>query len=423
MRHIKTFSTVDIESILEKFNLVTSPTELDLRDGITNYVFNKCEHLIPEKLASLIREKADYGMFRDEIKEHLEFNSMMLQLNNEPTYITSNYNLLKEMLQKLNEICEKNQFLKYTSSVQYYKEKKLEKKIAKDYDLRIEKETNTTFNQKNKKQMIPQVKVPSFAAPFIFFTTLNHDIYNDYNLINVESFEFFRERAYLYTQFLELYKENADISLYLFEKEYHLHLIDSILEGLVKISDFHKVNALRVLSLASLLPNIRGRSHYISVLCDSVFEMKYDFDESGGYGSKSHTIFESKESRETIWLQRTTTILLEMALLVFPIMELYHYHLCQQRKQKINTKAMYCGYLNNNKHSKNSMESVIKCIQLIESTYEKYHINNFIKTKTLEVCTSEDGFENMIFDPIENLLNSVVLEAYEIFFREFTILN
>ena len=122
------------------------------------------------------------------------------------------------------------------------------------------------------------------------------------------------------------YSESKDIEFWLFENTYNIKLINDIIRNTNGIDEDDLFKVFKYLSLSCLLSNINSRGKIIKLVTENKRLIVRDEDEYGnGYGSLNYN-----EKEINIWIDIVKEIILQMALIAIPIMELYLYYLILQ---------------------------------------------------------------------------------------------
>ncbi|MBI0578609.1 hypothetical protein IEC97_14680 [Neobacillus cucumis] len=315
----------EIEEIIDQYKI--SFSDLDTTDPFTiaNSVYTSCEKIMPKNFIGIIRNLGLYEKTKADILQHLVFSTSMIQLIQNGGMIESNHSQCKKTVEEL----EKWTKLENSKTISNYNAI-LDKKIGDYFFLMKTLKENKSFNAKNK--LIQQFEVPKAVAPFIFFTVINYEFFQDIKSKSLLSENMLDEKIELYKNFLKN-KDNSQkvINTFLFEREYNFQLQFKILE-IMESSDFKdefrdKNKVYKVLSLLSLLPNIKGRLEYIKVFLKSKEMLMLSINEDGesfGYISK---FILTEEQKEFNWIEEVSKIILRLALFVFPVMELLHFYI------------------------------------------------------------------------------------------------
>ncbi|MBY9078935.1 hypothetical protein [Paenibacillus sp. CGMCC 1.18879] len=327
MEVIPFFSSENRIRILEQFNLELDYDKVQIDSSLAQFVFDKCQHLIPFKILELFRRKGKLDEFIKDITEHLDFKYGIIECigGKKESIVIRNDLYIKGVLESL----EKLENYRYNNNVSNYLNY-LKKDLCHDLNLEIIEKPRTGFHNLKKNNMIEQVAVPEILAPYIFFMALNYDMNSSLKKNRADSLSYLAQKTEAYYDLISQYEDfQRSLCLYQFEQNYHLGLRKQIIKHLSRFSNRNKEDAAKVLSLAALLPNIQGRLTYVQVLADSISQMhsdQMDF-ESEMYWMQynKHTLGE-----EALWMSRTIDILLRLSIVTIPVMELYYYHLRSQ---------------------------------------------------------------------------------------------
>ncbi|WP_127484288.1 hypothetical protein [Paenibacillus ehimensis] len=318
--------------ILKQLNLEHINDPLAIHSNLARFVYCKCQHLVPHKILELFHRKGLLENFIKDIEQHLEFKFSMVNFVNEDNnkIIERNDHYIKDLIVTMENI-EDN--FKYNNTASNY-QKYLKDLIRVDLGLGLVEKERTGFHNLKRNNKVEQVAVPEYLAPFIFFMTINHDIHSNLKKHNVSSLNYLSKKIVSYRKLISNYKGlQRLICLYYFEKQYNLGLCKQILMYLDNFAEKNRKDIAKVLGLAALLPNIKGRLTYIKVLAESRSLMKRDLED---FENESYWTYynQGSQSEDELWMNRTIDILLQLAFITIPVMEVCYFHLRYQYASK-----------------------------------------------------------------------------------------
>lgn len=172
MKYIRDIKTDSIEEMVKTYGI---SIDLDPTDSysVARSVYDACEKFIPQNLIGIFTKLGKRKEFEEDIIQHLMFNTHMVSRQKKNEFVESNHNECKKTVEEL----ENNDFSNTRSISNYIKV--LNNKIGDYFHLEKVLEDNKSFNKRNNKK-IEVVKVPVFAAPFIFYTIVNYDFHQDF---------------------------------------------------------------------------------------------------------------------------------------------------------------------------------------------------------------------------------------------------
>ncbi|GGA49291.1 hypothetical protein [Paenibacillus physcomitrellae] len=367
MKYLEVKEKSERERILLEFGLTLNPSVEELSQGVSKYVYEKCEFSIPSKIKGIFkyihklnlnskeRSVPEDELFRD-IEIHLELNTHMLRILN------SSEERLKGITTKMEALRNSLSYRigEFPQAPERDWMKPLIKICEEDFEVEVIRKQNSSSRN--------QIYAPNSTSFFFIFLSAFYNNYRRYKQLDID-----KSFIGLVTCFIEIMKEfpidQQIISKYLFERTFKVNLIKQIRtvldsaastkkeSGEVSISkseengdpqiqdrlsfyiDFYSNEGRSLLSLATLLPNIHSRGKFVDYINQTILSgvytkivPEYTY---GWYGSSS--IFNSSENM----YKEIRKMILELSVIAFPLMELYHYHLSEMGFSDENKQSKY----------------------------------------------------------------------------------
>ena len=339
MKYIRQISVEDIESlkeILDKYNLPkklpNSKGEMLQLKEIGDFVYNHCESLIPERFIKLLKtldslnKTNEYLEFKEELIKDLILNNKVRHLYTksikEGLYIKSNDKLIRTTIENVNDLYNHDKF--NSESSRAYSDI-IDKHIKNFFYLTESIKPNKSNNR--KQETVTHANIPSIAANFLIYTGITYTkFHKKWEEGSIDNYDHLKEHTHIFMKLINRYSESKDIEFWLFENTYNIKLINDIIRNTNGIDEDDLFKVFKYLSLSCLLSNINSRGKIIKLVTENKRLIVRDEDEYGnGYGSLNYN-----EKEINIWIDIVKEIILQMALIAIPIMELYLYYLILQ---------------------------------------------------------------------------------------------
>jgi len=397
-----------ILEILDKYQLQLKPEhKLDSLEHIAEFVFENCKQYLPDDITGFLKEtySKDYQLFKEGIKNHLKINLKLAYLNGKKYFIKSNHDALAKLIKNLKKLDypvsqeNNNRYLNY-----FYND------IGPYFDL----------NGVSGRSEIP---IPDFASNFLLFMSIHHSLFKRHisgKLQDPNELLMFQK---VYINLVDRFSKFKDVEYYLFEQTLYINLIFKI----IKIAESIEINSQPLdkskkksvynhLGLACLLPNICNRGEtLVTIFQIEVFRLR----------TKQKIIKrfapDSKDLEFYPILDSLDHMILQIALIAIPLMEMYFNYLCRSKKisEEQFLSANYFSLedleernVNNNAFllANNSIKSIIqkyndeKLDETVE-TIDYYDYKDTTRDKYDRILSElpEINQHNLIHDIIKNL--------------------
>lgn len=357
MLYINSISKEAIESLLTIYNLpaecpqdVTTPLEL------MDFAFKVCYELIPYRIREHfeIGHNIIYPLIKEDLGLHMLFNAFMVQLFETRGIVKNNGSLFTRISDCLGEAIanDKNVWNLFGDKVDIPRNAKNNFSDIAEYMMLSRSNTNTKY------------EIPDFLSPLIAYVAVNYDshkVLKDYKdsqhsssyLMNNKGISeklhlnFYDNFKYLLDNFSNIYKverlfnnseysHHTTINRMFFEREYNLGLASKIVVMTLHYPSDIKKQYQKLLSLASLFPNINGRLYYVSSILTGILGVSSDGNTnrsltSGGTFTLDENLVRIREFARSF---------IRMALIAVPVMEAYFLYLWKKSKKGFNVEEM-----------------------------------------------------------------------------------
>ncbi|WP_170846217.1 hypothetical protein, partial [Bacillus sp. MUM 13] len=317
-----------------------------------------------------------------------------------------NYKSLSTTIEELNLSTSKDYLPGiFIRSMSNYK-KILDNKVGPYFGFKHKMVEKKGFNKNKNQELIRQYLIPEIISPFIFFTTANYEFHEDMKgEIRIPSVNYLIDKIDLFKESLEPKKDEVkNINFYLFEQEYDIFLTFEILTSLREIDFKDFTKAYKIMSLLSLLTNNNGRLKIIRTLLRNLRAPLNNNGEDVDIVNYIPAILSSK-LEEHHWFELTAEIIVQMALITFPIMEMLHCYLID--KYKLNLEFQEVPTLNNYKYTGkkidlNDFTEVQNYIKMVRKVFNKanlfYDCIEAVHSENDEVFSEFKDQENFYLD-------------------------
>lgn len=436
----------EMENLKELFYKCNLPQRMPKKNSkehrtlieIGMFVYKHCEDLIPERLRNLLKtldkvnNSKEYINFEKDLLKDVILNVKMKYLYTktlkESLYIKSNDKEIKRIIEKLNEL-----YSDISSNELYYEEKfniesrkgysdTIDKHIKSFFRLTESTKTNSANNKKKKE--ITHANIPDISSNFLIYTAIMYTrFHKKWGKFSLDKYDDLKKHTDVFKKVVNDCSSNKDIELSLFEKTYNIQLVEDIIRNTQDIDkeDLNKVY--KKLSLACLLPNVNSRGKYIEILTKNKRMVVLNEDEHGyGYGFGS-SIFNYNIELDA-WLETMESIILQMALVTIPMMELYFYYLiCQDVEVVGELITSKCIYIREFDASESfDIEDYKYMCKRIEEVYKIYEVNNLnevvykMSDSINELHGEIIGFDINLYDLSGNKAIKII-DKYKKFFK------
>jgi len=451
--------------ICKKFLLFQShspfPEKLD-NHSLAKHIFESSEELFPKKLLILLKSNQEqYDIFQNDIIEYLIFST---KVSNDitKTHLENHFEYLNNEIMALDTIYankKKKKITKKTKSTKNANDTKKTKDENQDEGKKENKDVVSLLKhfrlrtapylglpkihyEEGRKNRERVYSIPSMLAPFISFIMYHnkeHKLFLNKKTLIEQTKDMAEYQGTLLLYSTDMPEYNKHLNIYLFEREYNLNLIKTIIDVSDSIFIDH-ANAKKVLSLLSLLPNLSGREFLVSILVEYLHLIsKSDFH--SGYGSVhfpkekentnqiEHENNHSQHVNETKWLVEVPSMILQLALVTFPVMESVYnflYNLSSLEEETSQSFYMADALKKNMELSLlpivdnptldqfNDLKSAIRCTNELTSSVhfrEKLEKVSTIESIPLNSPNIREEYQQVYLEPLLDVASKEVMQA------------
>lgn len=399
-------------------------------EKIEEFVYENCEDLIPVRLRNLLKtldkmqNSNEYDNFKEDLLKSIRLNVKMKYLFSktlkENAYVNTNEEI-KRLIEEINELDQEGEVFNSESSRSYLK--LIDNHINKFFKLKELTEDKTCDN--GGQQKCTHARIPSIAKNFFIYAGINYTkFHKKWNSNSLNDYNDLKNYMNTFKNLVAEYSDNKDIELFLFEKTYNIQLVEDIIKNTQDIIEDDLKKVYKHLSLASLLPNVNVRRKCIEILTKNKRLVVRNEDENGnGYGSSNFDY----NGELNVWIEIIDCIIVQMALVTIPIMELYLYYLVYQEAKVITELESSCCIslrdfqvsedFNTNIDNYNLICSQIRGIYKIYDDEKFSYAFDEIHNDMKEACDEEkDNYLKIIENLPESKASKMIdeyLEAFE----------